>query len=339
MDNSCTLCYKKLSMMTRYLPTACLCASAVLGMAAAQQPSEAPRSTVWDVEGMYAQARTMLEDKTIHNVSAVPAMLEGCDRAGYEPARLLLLDVYEGTRKGIEAAPEKAFDLAGRMAAAYSDADANAETRAARLEAMYRLALYYERGFGCQESPEQAYKWMRLAAMAGLYKAQVERARYLMNGIGHSPAPKEALAILRWVSVHAPETPHLFFYLGYMCMNGVGMSRPNRLMARRFFEIGAHLNDARAINNLATMYELGIGVSKDSAMALRLYKRAADLGCKDASANMQRLAYKTDSDQRHSATWQQRVGHAGLRVVQAMPLSPILRQWIELPFQRLSTES
>lgn len=306
---------------------------------AADAPPRAPRAVVWDAEAMYVQARTILEDKTIKNVSAVPAMLEGCDRAGYEPARLLLLDVYEGRRKGIEANPERAYELASRMAEAKLPPEATEEQQAAKHEAMYRLALYHERGFGCPPSPETAYLRMRQAALAGLAKAQVECARYLMNGVGHAAVPKEALQILLWVASHAPETPNLYFYLGYMCMNGLGMPRPNHLMAKKFFEAGARVNDPRAINNLAAIYELGIGVSKDAAMALRLYKRAADLGYKDASANLQRLAYKTDSAQRHATTWSQRVGHAGLRVVQALPLSPIARRWVEEPFRRLSDES
>lgn len=306
---------------------------------AADAPPRAPRAAVWDAEAMYVQARTILEDKTIKNVSAVPAMLEGCDRAGYEPARLLLLDVYEGQRKGIAANPERAYELASRMAEAELPPEATEEQRAAQREAMYRLALYHERGVGCTPSPETAFMWMRKASLAGLPKAQVEHARYLMNGVGHAAVPKEALKILLWVATHTPETPNLYFYLGHMCMNGLGLPRPNRLMARKFFEAGARVNDARAINNLASIYELGIGVSKDAAMALRLYKRSADLGCKEASANLQRLAYKTDSAQRRAATWSQRVGRAGLRVVHALPLSPIVRQWIEMPFTRLSAES
>lgn len=291
------------------------------------------------VEGMYVQARAMLEDKTIRDVQGVQEVLEQCDACGHEAARLLLLDVYEGTRKGIEAAPEKAFRLAGRMAETKPAAGEGAEASAARKEAMYRLALYYEHGTGCQAAPEKAYYWMRRAAMAGLLKAQVERARYLMNGVGHEPAPREALKLLLWVNTRDPDTPNLFFYLGHACMKGIGLPRPNVRMAARFFEMGFQRRDARATNNLATMYELGIGVSKNTRTALRLYKYAADWGCRDASANMQRLAYKTDSEQRYSASWQQRVGHAGLRVIRALPVAPVLRDWLSVPFNRMASES
>lgn len=317
-----------------------LMAAMLLGVAWAEPAApQAPSPTVWDAAGMYAQARTMLEDRTIQNVSAVPAMLEGCDRAGHIPARLLLLDVYEGQRKGIAANPAKAYALACRMAETPLPPNADESAREARLEGMYRRALYRERGFGCQASPEQAYHWMSRAAAEGLSKAQVELARYLMSGKGHTKDDAAALGILHHVAHTAPTTPNLFFYLGHMFINGKGMSRPDPEMARAFFEFGAKLRDARAMNNLAYMYEQGIGVSSNAAKALRLYKQAAALGCKDASANMQRLAYKTDSEQRESATWQQRVGRATLRVVQALPVSPILQQWLEQPFRHMAADS
>ena len=317
-----------------------LLAALLPGAVGAELAAPEPLQKVeWDAAGMYAQARTMLEDRTIKNVSAVPAMLEVCDRAGHIPARLLLLDVYEGTRKGIEASPEKAYELAARMADTPLPAESAPSEKDARLEGMYRLALYHERGFGCPVSLEAAYMWMARAAMEGLPKAQVELARYLMKGKGHAPAPQEALAILRRVAYKHPTTPNLFFYLGYMFIRGIGMPRPDPEMARTFFEFGAQVKDARATNNLAYLYEQGIGVPKDTAKALRLYKQAAALGCKDASANMQRLAYKKDSEQRHSTPWPQRVAHASLRVVQALPLSPFLRQWLELPFRHMAEDS
>lgn len=315
---------------------------AVLMLGAVQAepaPTEPPSPTVWDAEGMYAQARTMLEDHTIQNVSAVPAMLEGCDRAGLVQARLLLLDVYEGTRKGIEADPAKAYELACRMAETPLSPEATQLEREARLEAMYRRALYLERGFGCPVQLEQAYHCMAAAATAGLPKAQVELARYLFKGKGHEPAPQAALYILRHVAYRHPDTPNLFFYLGHMFLNGLGLPNPEPKMAHQFFEFGARMKDAQAINNLASMYELGIGVSRNAGKALRLYKQAAALGCKDASANMQRLAYKTDSKRRQTSTWRQRLGRASLRVVQVLPLSPLLRQWVEAPFLHMAAES
>ena len=46
-------------------------------------------------------------------------------------------------------------------------------------------------------------------------------------------------------------------------------------IAFKYFSYGEQFNDANAINNLATMYEHGIGTEKDELKALRLYKKAA----------------------------------------------------------------
>lgn len=302
------------------------------GVALAAEPEPLPSI---DAPGVYALARMMLEDKEIKNVAAVPGMLEACAEAGYEPANILLLDVYEGDRKGIEAQPMKAFSLARQIAEQSPAPGESNDTRHMRAEAMYRLAQYCERGFGCKASPKEAYKWMRLAAMEGLRQAQVELSRYLMNGVGHKPEPRIALMNLRKLTRQAPETPGLYLYLGHMCLKGKGMSHPNLLMAKRFFERGAAMQDPRAINYLGFMYERGIGVKRDTAHALRLYRRAAELGDKDASANMQRLAYKTDTDQRPSTTWRQRVCSATLRIVLSMPpLSEAVKEWLAEPLKR-----
>lgn len=285
--------------------------------------------TPWDVEGMYARAWTILEDKTIQNVAGVPAMLEACARADFVPAQHLLLDVYEGRFKGLEAKPDQAIRLALSIASAPPQAEESEARRQMRYEAMYRCATYCERGYGVEKNPAEAYRWMRKAAEGGLSKARVELARYLINGIGHAPAPRMALLLLREQVAQAPETPNLFFYLGYMCSRGIGLRRPNHLMALRFYERGAALQDARATNNLAAMYERGIIVSQDGATALRLYKKAAALGNKDASSNVQRLAFKTDREAGSDTPPKERIHRACRRVIQALPLSEESRSFLQ----------
>ena len=294
-----------------------------------------------DVESVYAHACTMLEDHTIRDVSAVPQMLEKCAAAGHVPSQLMLLDVYEGKRKGIAPEPKKAFDLAKEMAQQKTGQENSApvaeEQNAGRSEATYRLAHYYERGIGCKASPKDAFHFMLQAASPQFPKARVELARYLINGVGHNPDYAQARSLLLEVAKSAPRTPNTFFYLGYMYMNGLGMHGPNLRMARKIYELGREVGDARAINNLAAMYERGLGAPRDFDKAIRLYKQAANLGCKDASANMQRLAYKAAV--RPDGTWRQRIGRAGLKVVKALPIATRLRKWLEEPFKRMETPS
>ncbi len=284
----------------------------------------------WEVEGMYAQARAILEDKSIQDVSTVPTLLENCIGAGFTPAELLLLDVYEGQFKGLAPQPQKAADLALRLASAPApEGQAESADKAGmRAEAMFRYALYCERGFGRKADSAEAYRWMRQAAVMGMSRARVELARYLMDDRGHAAHPRVALAILLQEEQVSPDTPNLYFYLGTMCAQGIGLKRPNWRMALRYFEKGAALGDARAMNNLGAMYERGIVVSKDTTQALRFYRHAANLGDKNASANRQRLAYKsgisTTSEKESSAS--ERIGRALLRVIHSLPLSDHTRE-------------
>ncbi len=301
-----------------------------------------PQPSRWEVEEMYARARTMLEGKNIRDVSDVPRLLEECVRAGFPPAERLLQDVYEGRFKGLAAQPEKAAKLALRRASAPATPD-DAAHESLRAEAMFRYALYCERGLGRTASPNEAFQWMQKAAGMGLSRARVELARYLMLGKGHSQAPRSAqrsaLRLLLEEQERNPDTPNLYFYLGTLCARGLGLKRPNWRMALRYFERGAEHHDARATNNLAAMYERGIVVTRDSAQALRLYKKAADLGSKEASANWQRLAYKSGmrSDAPAERSLAERMDNAKLRVINALPVSPATRARLSAPIRKRQT--
>ncbi len=305
-------------------------------LAAATPQENAPTYAPWQAEGMYAQARAMLDDKSIQDVSAVPVLLEHCVRAGLTRAEFLLLDVYEGQFKGLEPQPRKAAELAYRLASTpHAEGDDESEEEASmRAEAMYRYAMYRERGFGCEASAADAYRWMRQAATMGLSRARVELARYLMQGKGHAAMPRNALAILLAEQRVAPETPNLYFYLGTMCAQGMGLKRPNWRMALRFFEQGAAQGDARAMNNLGAFYERGIVVTKDATQALRFYRHAAALGDKNASANWQRLAYKSGikSDTPGGSTWAERVDRALVRIIHILPVSQETQEALSAPF-------
>lgn len=288
--------------------------------------------TPWDVEGMYAQAHAILEDKTIQNVSGVPAMLEACARTGHTPAQSLLLDVYEGRFKGLEAQPQKALSLAHLLASKAPGENETEEERAMRNEAAFRYALFCEQGYGGTKDPAKAYKWMRRLAMEGMSKAQVEVARYLFTGIGHKKSPRLALHLLWECHIKAPDTPNLYFYLGHICSQGLGLRRPNQLMAYTFFKQGAARQDANATNNLAAMYERGIYVQPDRSIAIRLYKRAAELGSKEASANMQRLAFKTNIETAITTTSaSRRIGNAFLRLIDELPIAKRFKTILSAP--------
>ena len=299
---------------------ACLCP-------AADEPSY--RST----EIVYTTTALILNDPAIESIGDALNNLEYCTKAGHPEAALLLLDVYEGKRSGLSANPQKAADLAYRIAG--GELVLNAEHKAsvsARQECMFRFALYSEKGFGTEKSEQQAYEWMLQASNSGYGKARVEMARYLMNGKGCRKNPRTALKLLKAQAKLDKTTPNLFYYLGHIYLSGAGLPKRRPDIAFTYFSYGEKLNDANAINNLAAMYEQGIGTDADELTALRLYKKAAQLGCKAASANMQRLSYIQEgygSDTPESV----RIDNASMQVIEALPLPETTRQKLSAPFR------
>lgn len=318
MDKARAACYTE--HMHRCLTLLMLLLS--LPLAAGEEARLGNRLSQWDVEGMYVQAKAMLEDRSIQNVEAVPMLLETCAREKHLEAALLLIDVYEGKFKGLEANPEKATSQARAMAESRQLDQISHEGRAIRTEAMYRLALYLEKGSGCEINKPEAFRWMQMAAERRMPRARVELARYLMTGMGIKPAPEKAWGLLHQQAREAPRTPHLFFYMGYMCAQGLGMPR-NPRKAFELFRMGAMLNDARCLNNLGAMFEKGYPTPRDPENALRLYRKAANLGNREASANMQRLSFKEGIRAQHLSTTpnETRIDNATMRIIRALPVS------------------
>lgn len=326
MDKNFPACYTE-SMRARYLTMLIkhlLPAVAWLGTAMAGELSNR------DVEGMYVQAKAMLEDRSIQQVEAVPMLLEACTREGHAQAARLLMDVYEGKFKGLDANPAQAAHMARTMAETNRLDHSEPENSDVRTEAMYRLALYLEKGTGCEQNKEEAYKWMQRAARRGMPQAKVEEARYLMNGIGVKTAPQRAWQLLHSQARENPDTPHLFFYMGHMCAQGIGMPR-NARKAFELFRLGARMNDARCLNNLGAMFEYGYPTPRNAENALKLYRKAANLGNREASANMQRLAFKEGirAQSLSSTPPRKRIDNAALRVIHALPVSSYIQERLQ----------
>ena len=297
------------------------------------------RLTRAKVEADYTTTAYILNDPENESIHNVISTLERCTEHGHPLAAMLLLDVYEGKRRGLAALPDKATKLAiGIANGSIPLNEEHPQSIQARLESMYRLALYHEKGFGLPKSNSEAYEWMLKASNGGYGKARVELARYLITGKGGHKSPRMALRLLKAQAATDASVPNLFFYLGYIYLSGSGMPKPKPELAFKFFSIGEKFNDANAINNLASMYERGLGTDKDELKALRLYKKAADLGNKEASANMQRLAYiqaERGSDTADSV----RVDNAAMQVIESLPLPDHMRKNLSAPFKRHADEN
>ncbi len=281
----------------------------------------------WDIEGLYVQARATLEDPENTHVEGVPVLLEACVREGHAEALSLLLDVYEGKFKGLQARPEKAFQTVKAISEAPPPLSKNGKNM--QKEASFRQALYLEKGIGCTKDEYAAYESMEKAAKLGLLKARVEQSRYLMRGFGHQKDEQRAWKFLHLVAKQAPETPNVFFYMGTICYEGIG-NRPDLRKARKLFSMGAKMGDANCLNNLAAMYERGQATPRSEELALLLYRKAATMGSRDASSNMQRLAFKVGqkTDRQLERPAITRIRNATHRLILALPFSEHTRSRI-----------
>lgn len=304
----------------------------------AQEPGRGSLSP-WDIEGMYVRAKALLEDRDNSNVESVPVLLDTCFRAGYAPAARLLPDVYEGKFKGLQEKPEQAFETVSNIVKLPLPDPHDEDLKLLHREALFRLALYLEKGYGCTADPAAAFQRMTQAATEGYGPARVELARYLMTGRYTEPQPEQAWRLLTEQAKEDPTTPHLFFYMGYMCYKGVG-HQPDPRMAARIFLKGSQVNDADCMNNLGAMCEKGITMRPNHELALFFYRRAAALGHKQASANLQRLSYKIGSRTTRISdhTPARRIGNALQHVVGALPISESTKKALRTRLQNMADQ-
>ena len=266
---------------------------------------------------MFDRAEALLQDTRNSDVARVPELLEAAAPL-HAPAAYELLNVYEGRYKGLPEQPVRAAELARRLA----EESAAADEPARRPEAMCRLAFYLERGYGCEPNMLQAVQWMRRAADEGHEPARVELARYLMLGKGVKQDTRRAWKMLVDVARRAPETPHVFFYLGTICYRGLAF-RVDYATAVRLFREGARRKDADCMNNLAVLYEYGLGTRRNVEDAAKLYREAAQRGNREASSNLQRITFKESAKtlQSQSTPAGERIRNAAFRVVDALPIT------------------
>lgn len=284
---------------------------------AAEAPADMARALT-----CYHMACLFLENEHHSDVSQVPALLKESWENGYAPAAVKLLDVYEGKHKGLKASPAEALALAESIAADETGAARDHARRLLQLEVLYRLAFYFEKGFAGEALPRRAFVYMKKAADRGLFKAQAELARYRMRGIGCTPAPQEAIRLLLELHRTAPDTPNLYYYLGYMCSQGLGLKQPLPAKAVQFYKEGLRHRDPNAVNNLGALYERGTRYTpRNNDLALKLYRLAASMGNREASANLQRLEFRTRlKGGTHETSAAQRINNGLQRLIRALPL-------------------
>ena len=139
--------------------------------------------------------------------------------------------------------------------------------------------LYFE-GSGVPVNYVEAYKWLRLASMKDV---EATALLGLMNykGMGVPRNCEEAGRCFQYVAEISPKHKTALFSLGMMSFEGNGTVQDYK-KARAYFEKISDVSP-EAMRMLGGMYQDGLGVEKDSALALKWYRSAFSRGDRDSA--------------------------------------------------------
>ena len=212
--------------------------------------------------------------------------------------------------------------------------------------AQSRLAFAFETGRGVPVDPAAAVEWHRRAAKQGEVASQAALGRALLNGVG---TEKQQLRGLHWLRQAAwAGEPNAQAQLGAAFLHGIGRARVrvNRQKAEKWLHAASEQGIAQAQYDLATLYydrdddELGLewlreavgqdlpqahsllsaryregrGVPLDDVESLRLLRRAAELGDREAQNEyglVLRAGHRVERNYRESFKWFERSALGG----------------------------
>jgi TPR repeat protein len=166
---------------------------------------------------------------------------------------------------------------AGDHARAFTEFRALASQGNASAQAM--LGRMYHNGEGVAVDPEEAMRWIQLAAGEGVPDAQFNLGVMYEDGKGVSRDISEAL---RWYRLAAQRGfANAQINLSNCFHNGLGVDSDESLAAW-WVSLAAEQGDIDAQLNLGTRYMNGIGVTKDAFEAFFWFDLAAKAGCTNA---------------------------------------------------------
>ncbi|CAM6095755.1 unnamed protein product [Calypogeia fissa] len=141
------------------------------------------------------------------------------------------------------------------------------------------LGEIYARGHGVPRNYSKAYEWFVEATSAGHYSAYNGMGWLYAKGLG---VDKRNLTKARELFTKAADAndPNGHYNLGVLYLKGAGLKRDVEEARKHFLHaIGmSKLMHPKALYQLAKMQQKGIGLRKDEATAVKLYKMVAEKG-------------------------------------------------------------
>ena len=140
--------------------------------------------------------------------------------------------------------------------------------------AQYNLGLMYQRGFGVEKRPREAFRLYSEAAQRGHALAMNNLGAMYRRGEG---VPRDFAKALLWFRKSAKNTLVAKSNLGSMYLSGHGVEA-SYTEAVRWFRSAADNGYAKSQFELGLMYEKGLGAEKSHATALKWIRKAAAQG-------------------------------------------------------------
>lgn len=164
-------------------------------------------------------------------------------------------------------------------------------------QAQMELGKYYLEGKGIEKNPAKALDLFQQASQSTqnshvqdyIVKTQTQIGSQALAGTKGAPPVKEGIQFLK--SAAAAGDRRALFELGTAYEQGVGVSK-NISTAISYYEKSSALGYGRSDYNLAKIYEKGIGVPKNPEKAATLYKNAIAKDYPRANVNLGRLYEK-----------------------------------------------
>lgn len=165
--------------------------------------------------------------------------------------------------------------------------------QAGNVRAMNGLSLLYYAGQGgLPEDPAEGLHWVTAASDAGYAASRSVLGQRLLQGIGATKDPAKGMALLEQAARQGE--PDAFLAIGHAYETGNGVAQSDA-QALRWYRQGVEQGCATCINNLGFFQGVGRGgLSSDWAEAVKLYRRAADMGSVPAMLNMGRMSRSGD---------------------------------------------
>eukprot|EP00743_Colponemidia_sp_Colp-15_P008622 GILK01009382.1.p1 GENE.GILK01009382.1~~GILK01009382.1.p1 ORF type:complete len:715 (+),score=107.63 GILK01009382.1:72-2216(+) len=152
--------------------------------------------------------------------------------------------------------------------------------------AMKMLAGMHERGEGIPKDTPVAFEWYNRAAEKNDADALYHVGRMFEKGFGPDGEVDLDSAVSFYKQAAEMNHADALADLGYMYEHGAGGLRRDYLEASHLYLNGAEQGNARAQNNLGSLFYRGLGVPLDYTQAVQWFKRSADQGNANAMNNL-----------------------------------------------------